>query len=78
VQARTLCLSHVAPVVECEASTILVALHIVVKSSYFQVNFESDYQFVVNTITNGDAYVNELSIVLMGLSPLFQLVLVII
>ncbi|GAU14575.1 hypothetical protein TSUD_96390 [Trifolium subterraneum] len=61
VQARTLCFPHFAPVIECEASTLVVALQIAVESGYAQVNFESDCQIVVNAIINGDVYVNELS-----------------
>ncbi|MCI80133.1 hypothetical protein A2U01_0101404, partial [Trifolium medium] len=36
VQACTLCFPHVAPAVECQASTLLVALQIAVESGYAQ------------------------------------------
>jgi ribonuclease HI len=61
VQSHTLCFPHVAPAIECDISTLLVALQIAVESDYVQVSFESDSQFVVNAIANGDAYVNELA-----------------
>ncbi|PNX83780.1 60S ribosomal protein l23, partial [Trifolium pratense] len=64
VQAHTLYFPHVSPAVECEASTLLVALQIAVESGYAQVNFESDCQTVVNAITNSDAYDNELDTIL--------------
>ncbi|PNY06036.1 hypothetical protein L195_g002498, partial [Trifolium pratense] len=68
VQARTLCFPHVAPAVECEVSALLVALQIAVKSGYAHINFESVCQTVVNGITNGDAYVNEVDTILTSCS----------
>jgi hypothetical protein len=35
-----------------------------VESGYAQVNFESDWQSMVNAMTNGDAYINELGTIL--------------
>jgi hypothetical protein len=64
MQACTLCFSHLALAAECETSTLLVALQITIESGDAQVNFESDCRTMVNIITNGDAYVNELGIVL--------------
>jgi hypothetical protein len=63
VQAHTLYFPHVVPAIECDVSTLLVALQICSGKwlCYVQVNFEGDSQFVVNAIANEDAYVNELA-----------------
>ncbi|CAJ2672933.1 unnamed protein product [Trifolium pratense] len=60
VEAHTMVFSFIASTIKCEATVLQHALLIVVSCGFKRVKFESNCQTVVNAVTNGCIYLNEL------------------